>query len=123
MYLIIVGVFHCLQLVAEFVGTFFLMFAGEAAEVVDKGYGNKIMFPGVAVVWGLTVLVLVYAVSHISGAHFNPAITLAFASTGRFPYKNVSHLISTSFFSSPNVSNEIVRHIIQIIIDMCIFIN
>ncbi|KAK4259531.1 hypothetical protein QN277_005854 [Acacia crassicarpa] len=88
------------KLVAEFVGTFFLMFAGQASEVVDEGYGNKITLPGTAVVWGLTVLVLVYAVSHISGAHFNPAVTLAFASTGRFPLKQVPAYISVQLLAS-----------------------
>ncbi|KAI9127376.1 hypothetical protein K1719_001935 [Acacia pycnantha] len=88
------------KLVAEFVGTFFLMFAGQASEVVEEGYGNKITLPGIAVVWGLTVLVLVYAVSHISGAHFNPAVTLAFASTGRFPLKQVPAYISVQLLAS-----------------------
>ncbi|XP_028755781.1 nodulin-26-like [Neltuma alba] len=88
------------KLVAEFVGTFFLMFAGEASEVVDVGYGNKITLTGIAVVWGLAVLVLVYAVSHISGAHFNPAVTLAFASTGRFPLIQVPAYISVQILAS-----------------------
>lgn len=49
-----------------------------------------ITFPGICVVWGLAVMVMVYSVGHISGAHFNPAVTIAFATCGRFPWKQVS---------------------------------
>lgn len=48
-----------------------------------------ITFPGVAITWGLVVMVMVYSVGHISGAHFNPSVTIAFASVKRFPWKQV----------------------------------
>jgi aquaporin NIP len=48
-----------------------------------------VTFPGICAVWGLVVMVLVYSVGHISGAHFNPAVTVAFATCGRFPWKQV----------------------------------
>ncbi|KAG4999970.1 hypothetical protein AAZX31_08G117700 [Glycine max] len=77
------------KLVAEVVGTYFLIFAGCASVVVNKNNNNVVTHPGISIVWGLVVMVLVYSVGHISGAHFNPAVTIAFASTRRFPLKQV----------------------------------
>jgi len=77
-------------LVAEVVGTYFLIFAGCASVVVNLDKDRVITQPGISIVWGLTVMVLVYSVGHISGAHFNPAVTIAHASTRRFPLKQVT---------------------------------
>jgi len=55
-----------------------------------------VTLPGISIVWGLVVMVLAYSVGHISGAHFNPAVTIAFASTKRFPWKQVNQ---TRYFS------------------------
>ena len=85
-----------IQLVAEVVGTYFLIFAGCASVVVNKNNNNVVTLPGISIVWGLVVMVLVYSVGHISGAHFNPAVTIAFASTKRFPLKQVNQ---PQFFS------------------------
>ena len=71
-------------------GTYFLIFAGGASVVVNLSKDKVITFPGIAIVWGLAVMVMVYSVGHISGAHFNPAVTIAFATTKRFPWKQVS---------------------------------
>ena len=81
------------QLIAEFLGTYFMVFAGCGVVVVDSKRGNVIGQTGIAIVWGLVVMVMIYSVGHISGAHFNPAVTIAFASSKRFPFKNVSQLI------------------------------
>jgi aquaporin NIP len=70
-------------------GTYFLIFAGCGAVTINASKGGQITFPGVAIVWGLAVMVMVYAVGHISGAHFNPAVTFAFATCGRFPWRQV----------------------------------
>ncbi|CAI0547790.1 unnamed protein product [Linum tenue] len=51
-------------------------------------YGS-VSFPGVSVVWGLIVMVMIYSVGHISGAHFNPAVTVTFAIFRQFPFKQV----------------------------------
>ncbi|KAG2700755.1 hypothetical protein I3843_06G011400 [Carya illinoinensis] len=76
------------KVIAEFIGTFFLIFAGCGSVAVNKIYGS-VSFPGICMVWGLIVMVMVYSVGHISGAHFNPAVTLTFAIYRHFPLKQV----------------------------------
>ncbi|KAI4298179.1 hypothetical protein L6164_031769 [Bauhinia variegata] len=95
------------KLVAELVGTYFLIFAGCGSVVVNKGYANVVTLPGIAIVWGLVVMVLVYSVGHISGAHFNPAVTLAFASTRRFPFKQVPAYIAAQVLGSTLASGTL----------------
>ncbi|KAM7262426.1 hypothetical protein ACFE04_000109 [Oxalis oulophora] len=75
--------------IAEVVGTYFLIFAGCAAVAVNNDFEKVVTLPGISIVWGLAVMVLVYSVGHISGAHFNPAVTIAFAVCRRFPWKQV----------------------------------
>lgn len=84
------------QVIAEVIGTYFVIFTGCGAVAVNKIYGS-VTFPGICVVWGLIVMVMVYSVGHISGAHFNPAVTLTFALFRRFPFSRVS-LLHTLFF-------------------------
>ena len=85
---------------AEVLGTYFLIFAGCASVVVNVNNEKVVSLPGISMVWGLAVMVLVYSVGHISGAHFNPAVTIAFASCKRFPLKqvNTSSMVNTVFF-------------------------
>ncbi|KAL9233972.1 hypothetical protein vseg_008902 [Gypsophila vaccaria] len=77
------------KMIAEILGTYFLIFAGCGSVTVNSDREKMITFPGIAIVWGLVVMVMVYAVGHISGAHFNPAVTIAFATCRRFPWKQV----------------------------------
>ena len=78
------------RLAAEFVGTLVLVFGGCGSAVISAGFpGLGIGFLGVALAFGLTVLVMIYAVGHISGGHFNPAVTLGAAAAGRFAWKDV----------------------------------
>jgi MIP family channel proteins len=72
-------------LAAEFVGTFALVFAGCGAIMVDAETG-ALGHVGVAITFGLVIMAMIYAVGHISGAHFNPAVTFAFAVSRHFPW-------------------------------------
>lgn len=74
------------RLVAEGVGTFGLVFAGTGAIVIDAESGGAIGHVGIGMTFGLIIMVMIYAVGHISGAHFNPAVTLAFAVGRHFPW-------------------------------------
>ncbi|KAK7359174.1 hypothetical protein VNO77_01122 [Canavalia gladiata] len=95
------------KLVAEVVGTYFLIFAGCASVVVNKNNDNVVTLPGISIVWGLAVTVLVYSVGHISGAHVNPAVTIAFASTKRFPLKQVPVYIAAQVLGSTLASGTL----------------
>ena len=72
-------------LVAEAIGTFALVFAGAGAVMVDAKT-HELGHVGVAITFGLVIMAMIYAVGHISGAHFNGAVTLAFALTRHFPW-------------------------------------
>jgi len=74
---------------AEFLGTFILVFAGTGAIVINQASGGVIGHPGIALTFGLVVLALIYTFGDISGAHLNPAVSIAFAAAGRFPWKEV----------------------------------
>ena len=76
------------SLTAELIGTFALVFAGCGAIMVDAKTG-QLGHLGVAFSFGLVIMVMIYALGHISGAHFNPAVTFAFALTRHFPWPRV----------------------------------
>ena len=73
------------MLAAELVGTFALVFAGCGAIMVDAKT-QALGHVGVAFSFGLVIMAMIYAVGHVSGAHFNPAVTFAFALTRHFPW-------------------------------------
>lgn len=78
------------KLLAEFLGTFWLVFGGCGSAVISASFPQLgIGFLGVALAFGLTVLTGAYAFGPISGGHFNPAVTLGVATAGRFSWKEV----------------------------------
>jgi aquaporin Z len=77
------------KLLAELLGTFTLVFTGCGAIVVNELYGGAVTHVGICALFGLVVLSVVYAFGDVSGAHINPAVTVAFWASGRFPAKEV----------------------------------
>ncbi len=77
------------KLAAEFLGTFGLVFAGTGAVIINDVSGGVITHVGIALTFGLIILTMIYTFGDISGAHFNPAVTLGFFISGRFPSRLV----------------------------------
>jgi aquaporin NIP len=76
------------KLAAEAIGAFALVFAGAGAVMVDAKT-HALGRVGVAITFGLVIMAMIYAVGHVSGAHFNGAVTFAFALTRHFPWPRV----------------------------------
>lgn len=76
--------------ISEYIGTFGLVFCGTGAIVIDNATHGAVSHVGVAFTFGLIVIAMIYSFGEISGAHINPAVTIAFAIAGKF---NKSHII------------------------------
>lgn len=74
---------------AEFLGTFALVFCGTGAIVINEETKGTVSHIGIAITFGLIVMAMIYALGSISGAHLNPAVTIAFTLAKRFPVKSV----------------------------------
>lgn len=75
--------------IAEILGTFALIFCGTGAIIINQESGGAITHPGIAFTFGLIVMVMIYALGPVSGAHFNPAVTIAFTVARRFSAKQI----------------------------------
>lgn len=87
-------------LCSEAVGTFVLVFAGTGAIVVDSVSHGAVTHVGVALVFGLVVLALVSALGDVSGAHLNPAVSAAFALSGRFRWRFVPGYVASQMIGA-----------------------
>ncbi len=74
---------------AEFIGTFALVFCGTGAIIINQQSGGMITHPGIAITFGLIIMSMIYALGGISGAHLNPAVSIAFAIKKVFPVKQL----------------------------------
>ena len=82
------------KLLAEALGTFALIFAGTGAIIVNHASNGAISHAGIALTFGLVVLAMIYSFGDVSGAHLNPAVSVAFAAAGRFPWREVPGYIA-----------------------------
>ncbi len=84
--------------IAEFFGTFALVFAGTGAIIINDVSGGVITHVGIALTFGLVVMAVIYAIGDISGAHLNPAVSFAFWASRRFSGRSVlPYIISQCF--------------------------
>ncbi|CAM0958555.1 unnamed protein product [Alopecurus aequalis] len=88
------------KLGAEFVGTFILIFFATAAPIVNQKYGGPISLFGCAAVAGLAVMTIILSTGHISGAHLNPSLTIAFAALRHFPWIHVPAYVAAQVLGS-----------------------
>ncbi|XP_034217181.1 probable aquaporin NIP5-1 isoform X2 [Prunus dulcis] len=91
---------YYIQLGAEFVGTFILMFAASAGPIVNQKYSGAETLIGNAACAGLGVMIVILSTGHISGAHLNPSLTIAFAALRHFPWVQVPAYIAAQVSGS-----------------------
>ena len=79
---------------AELLGTYILVFVGAGAIVIDSVTGGGVSHLGIGLTFGLVVMAMIYAIGDISGAHINPAVTIAFVVAKRFPKREIFPYVS-----------------------------
>lgn len=80
---------------AEFIGTFALVFCGTGAIIIDQQTNHVITNTGIAITFGLIIMSMIYALGSLSGAHLNPAVSVGFVISGRFPVKELFPYITS----------------------------
>ena len=86
--------------ISEFIGTFILLFCGTGAMTINEVTGGDVTHVGIAITWGVIVMAMIYAFGDISGAHLNPAVTIAFAYAKKFEWKEVPKYIGAQFIGA-----------------------
>ena len=86
--------------ISEFFGTFALIFCGTGAMAINEVTGGAVSHVGIAITWGFIVIAMIYAYGDISGAHFNPAVSIAFAVAKKFAWKEVPKYILAQFLGA-----------------------
>ena len=79
--------------ISEFIGTFAMIFCGTGAITINEVTGGDVTHVGIAMTWGLIVMAMIYAFGETSGAHFNPAVSIAFAYAKKFSWREVPKYI------------------------------
>ena len=79
--------------ISEFLGTFSMIFCGTGAMTINEVTGGEVTHVGIGITWGLIVMAMIYTFGETSGAHFNPAVTIAFAYAKKFAWKEVPKFI------------------------------
>jgi len=83
--------------IAEFIGTFTLIFCGCGAMTINEVTGGAVGHVGIGITWGFVVISMIYALGDISGAHLNPAVSIAFAFAKKFEWKEVPKYAVSQF--------------------------
>jgi aquaporin NIP len=81
------------KFISELLGTFALVFCGTGAIVIDQETGGGVSHIGIAITFGLIVMAMIYTLGEVSGAHLNPAVSIAFTLAGRLPAKSLGYYI------------------------------
>lgn len=88
------------KFVAELIGTFALVFCGAGSIIINEISGGAIGNTGIAMTFGFIVTVMIYSVGDISGAHFNPAVTIGFSVAKRFPVNKIPMYITAQILGA-----------------------
>ena len=86
--------------ISELIGTFALVFCGPGAVIMNDVSGGTVTHVGIAITFGLIVMAMIYSIGEISGAHINPAVTIAFWASGRFDKKEVLPYITAQIIGA-----------------------